>query len=432
MVKRIGKNNWRNIFAFCACAMIAMQAAGVLSIVLTKDGFETKKGAEYFSTNGLYEVAEEENVIVFVLDKYDGKYMEEVLNEEPDFLEPLEGFTYFPDAVAQFSRTYPAVTYMLTNKPFFHTPEGENYYSWAFDGCSFWKGLTGKGYRLYFYEENASYIGGGAKEQAVNYVEHGEVVKREISLKGCIRSIHNINFYRLMPYAFKDYFSYTEESIDSLVIANQVLQEEMYEMDDTEIKARLGDAGLKANGDGKAFRFIHMSGAHPPYYIDRQGNRFEKPKGLALEQYMGSMRIVYDYLDELKKLGLYKNSTIVITADHGDNFESGEILPEKVNIILFIKPKGTSDEPFICSDKLAAQCDLLPTLGEVTGVLCGYESGIDLMSDKTADEGRERLHYFHVVENTVQTSVRTYKIKGSSLNFDNWIATDEYYDFRKY
>ncbi len=369
MIKHFSKSNWKGIVRFCCIAIVIMQASGFFSIVITKAGhFETKKEAEYFSTKGLYEVAQDENVIVFVLDKYDEKFMEDVLENSPDFLEPLTGFTYYPDTVAQFSRTYPAVTYMLTDTAFFQTPEGENYCDYAFDSCSFWKDLAQQDFCAYFYEDDASYIGGTVKQQADNYIVHGNIIEKDISLAGCIRSIHTMSCYKIMPYVLKDCFMYTEDTINNLVLSNVVWEEEQYKMDDAKIKADLDCMGLVKNSDKKAFRFIHMFGAHPPYSLDRYGNRVEASKDLNIEQYMGSMQIVYNYIDELKKLGLYENSTIIITADHGDNFESEDVLPEKVNVIMFVKPKGKSSEPLAYSNAYASQSDLLPTLAGEVGI----------------------------------------------------------------
>ena len=64
------------------------------------------------------------------------------------------------------------------------------------------------------------------------------------------------------------------------------------------------------------------------------------------------------------------------------------------------------------------------------GIAAEDGQGIDLLSSEAYNQERERFHYFHVVENMKQIAVRTYRIKGSSLDFNNWIATDEYNDFR--
>lgn len=424
-------NRWKNMITFLSIAMIVMQLSGGLSLILTQDEMRTKNAlSDYFSNDGLYEVASEENIIVFVLDKYDEEYMREVLREEPDFLQPLQGFTYFPDTVSQFSRTYPSITYMLTNNTFFELPENTNYSDWAFDTCPFWRDLENEGYVSYFYEEDARFIGGNAKKKALNYVEQGNCIEEEISLLGCIKSMHMMSCFRTMPYVLKDYYNYTAEEINDLVIKESIWEEVPYIVDDAEIKLNLDMRGLGIGKDKKAFRFIHMLGAHPPFSLNRNGERVKGDKSLYLEQYMGSMRIVYRYLEELQKIGAYENSTIIITADHGENFENGNIMPQNANIILFIKPKGISKGALKYSDAYASQDDLLPTIASVYGIESEFEVGVDLLEDGVNYEERERYHYFHVNVETVQTSTRTYKIHGSSLDFENWTATEEYHDFR--
>lgn len=427
------KNNWKDAVLFLSGAIMLMQLTGGISLIVSHQGQITAKNeqVDYFSTEGLYEVASEENVIVFVLDKYDEEYMEEVLAAEPDFLTPLEGFTYFQDTVSQFSRTYPSITYMLTNRTFFDLPRDEKYADWAFDHCSFYKELENNGYESYFYEEEASRnIGGNAKIRAANYIEQGSCIREKKSLPGCIKSIHLMSCFRGMPYILKDYYSYTAEQINNLIIREREWKDTPYVVDDAKIKEQLDAEGLSVGKDKKAFRFIHMFGAHPPYSLNRNGERVKYSKDLYLEQYMGSMQIVYNYLQRLREIGAYENSTIVITADHGENFENGNVLPETANIILFIKPKGVGSGELQYSDVYASQDDLLPTLSALMDINADMEAGIDLFSDAAKSKERERYHYFHVTEDTVQTFTRTYIIRGNSLDFNNWTATEEYQEFR--
>lgn len=427
------KKEWLNVVGFLSVAVTIMQFSGGISLMISNIEHLNAKNdlSDYFSTDGLYEVAADENVIVFVLDKYDEEYMEQVLEVEPDFLKPLEGFTYYPDTVSQFSRTYPSITYMLSNHTFFDLPENSNYSDWAFDNCFFWKQLDKQGYTSYFFEEEAGFIGGNAKKNAANYVSDGKCIEEKKSIIGCIRSMHMMSCFRTMPYIIKDYYSYTAEGINDLIIKNRVWEEMPYIVDDAQIKYNLDREGLSIGNDKKAFRFIHMFGAHPPYSLNRNGERVKESKELYLEQYMGSLQIVYCYLEKLRDIGKYEDSTIIITADHGENFESENILPENVNIILFIKPKGVSEGELNYSDTYASQDDILPTLAGVLNIgTDDFKTGINLLSDEANNKTRERYHYFHVVEDTVQTATRTYIIKGNSLDFDNWVETEEYHDFR--
>jgi hypothetical protein len=431
VLKLIGRDK---IFLPISFLLSAMQIVGVISLLAVNAGSIGKTNVieNYFSTNGLNDIADEDNIIIFVLDKYDEKFMQQVLDEDENFLEPLDGFIYYNDCVAQFSRTYPSITYMLTDNTFFEENSRSDYVNNAFEKCSFWDELSNEGYSLYFYEEDSSYIGQSVKEKAANYIEEGECIKCDISFIGSIKSIYRINAYKIMPYLIKDYFMYTAETINDNVVDSRMWKETPYYMDDANFNGLIKNDGLVISDDKKAFKFIHMFGAHPPYSLDETGNRVKESKDLELSQYIGSMKIIYNYLDELQSSGRYKDSTIIITADHGDNFENGNVLPENTNIILFIKPKGVDSDGLIYSDEYASQGDILTTISGIYAMGYSTDDGIDLLSniDINTNNNRERYHYFHVVENTVQTSVRKYVIKGSSLDFSNWKATDEYYEWK--
>lgn len=68
------------------------------------------------TSDGEFELASENNVIVFVLDTLDDDYLIETLERYPDMLDGLDGFTYYPDSISTHSRTYPSITYLLTGE----------------------------------------------------------------------------------------------------------------------------------------------------------------------------------------------------------------------------------------------------------------------------------------------------------------------------
>lgn len=56
----------------------------------------------------------EKNTIIFLLDRLDYDYMEQVLETDPDFFAPLDGFTSFTNATSEYARTKPAANFMFT------------------------------------------------------------------------------------------------------------------------------------------------------------------------------------------------------------------------------------------------------------------------------------------------------------------------------
>ena len=182
-----------------ACALTLMQLACIISLVVSNAGdkaIKSKTTTDYFSTDGIYKAASDENIMIFVLDTYDIDYLHEVLQEHPDFLEPLKGFTYFPDTVSQFSRTFPSIPYMLTNELYFYEKPYVEYCDEAYIKCDFWDKVHNNGYELYFYEESSEYVGSSLRRKASNYVAEGHVIDTKISLAGVFEAMCRIGGYR--------------------------------------------------------------------------------------------------------------------------------------------------------------------------------------------------------------------------------------------
>ncbi|MCM1182516.1 MAG: sulfatase-like hydrolase/transferase [Roseburia sp.] len=429
------KTAGRKLMTMVSVVLCLMQTIGIVSLLPSysaEAGREDDIDRNYLSTQGLFEVASEENVIIIVPDTFDVDYMDEILAQYPDFLEPLKGFIYFPDMVSQFPRTTPSITYMLTEEEYFYEIPQSEYADAAFSQCAFWRQLQEKGWQYYFFEYERDTIGGSVLKNAANFVEQGTVIDKRISTPGCAETMLRIGNYRLLPYFLKEYYIYTSADINRLIIRERVLEVPIYEADDARHWQELKRTGLKVAEEDRALRFIHMDGAHSPYNMNEFGERVREEDNSRMQQCMGSMNFIYEYLKELQETGAYEQSMIIITADHGENYMS-EQLEQNTNPVLFIKPFGAgADRELRISDVYASQNDLLPTVCAALGLQYDTAWGLNLSDTRGADKERVRYHYYTVVEDTVQTKVRTYKITGSSLDFKNWEATEEYREFGKY
>ena len=116
--------------------------------------------------------------------------------------------------------------------------------------------------------------------------------------------------------------------------------------------------------DKKLCIFQHIHGMHIPYISIH--NNFVEPRAdidmnIAQE---GCMEIFTNYISQLKEIGVYDNSTIILTADHG--------MPSSIDIgspIMLVKPQSrTSDRLVINSAPGNLQTDLLPTILDSIGL----------------------------------------------------------------
>ena len=94
------------------------------------------------------------------------------------------------------------------------------------------------------------------------------------------------------------------------------------------------------------------------------------------------MTILEGYLDELKRLGVYDNATIIITADHGGCDK------EDLQVIYYVKQPGETHEVSPVTNAPVSHCDLLPTVARMAG-LDYAKYGISI-NDLSQDQQRER------------------------------------------
>lgn len=415
------------IINYASLALLIIQVVGAVSLLIgINSGLQDDRSYDdYFSVEGIYEAACEDNIIVFVLDTYDVDFLKEALAAKSDMLSELDGFIYYPDMVSQYSRTTPSLIYMLTNKEWYFDMPPANYADMAFEECAFWRNAVENGFELYFYESDAWMIGDGTRKCAKNYVSQGNLMEKKYSLLGCAEAMRLVNGYRGLPYFYKTYFNYTSTTIEESVIDKMIWEKEPYVLDDAYFYSGLKDNNIDTNSEEKAIRVFHFNGAHAPFDLNANGERVKRVDNGQVDQCMGSMLMVTDYIAKLKEAGVYDKATIIITADHGENFVAEE-LAQPTNPILFLKPPFSNDKGYVTSDFYASQNDVMSTLANLYQLDSTGLTGVDLLGHN--DKGRIRYHYYTVVKDSKQVKTRTYQVVGESSDFNNWIPTDEYMD----
>jgi hypothetical protein len=218
------------------------------------------------------------------------------------------------------------------------------------------------------------------------------------------------------------------------------------------------------NGNGK-FTFIHLDGCHTPIKYDEDWSvKWHDDTDVAIRL---NFEIIFAYIQQMKDLGIYENSTIVITGDHawsvndykligsshsgtesrdvetdteigdGENEESEEETTEPgvedddsgVRVTsMFFKPKGESGEPLKTSSAQISQDELWNTILVSEGLL----DEKDVLTFYNIPEGEDReRRYFLQVSAKLETNeleedyIYVYKIIGSALDPENWVVDHE-------
>ncbi len=403
------------------CAYICLiQAVSLIYMGITTDF--SKKDEYLLTTEGMLEVDDENNVIVFVLDWFDGQILEWIEEEDPAFLEPLKDFTDYKNTTSCYAYTTLSVPYLLSSVKYNNEDTLEEWCANAYTNQSLLYEIDRLGYDIGIYTEyqlaNQSF-----KDIVLNYSE----VERKCRLAYSIGVMLKCAKYKNMPFVLKDMFSYSTDDIAALSIE----ENEYITTTDTWIYNDLIQKKLRAEDkkDYKgAFRFLHFKGAHLP--LDMNEN-CEGLKGDVarthenwLSQAKGSLKIVYEYIEQMKQLGVYDNATIIITADHGQNLyvdndkglEFG-FKDHTSNPILFVKQsKVTGKEAMTVSGAPVSHEEFAATVVKAMGG--EYRKFGRSFDEIGADENR--IREFIRVKFSGDLFIR-YHICGNVRNMEDWV-----------
>lgn len=380
-------------------------------MVLTTDLSAADKDSA-LTTSGSLVLSGEDNVLVFILDRFDSETFETIMAEDNGYLDPLADFTYYDDMTSQFSMTRSAIPYLLTGVPW-NGKAPEDYVPYAYQEGRMLPSMSEKGYDLGIYvaSENYSPL---LSDITANYGEH---VTRRCRLGGTVATMYKTSMYKMMPFTWKNNYSYYSSDIYGIVSSEDIWNIQ----NDVPFYQSLIHEGLSVDaGMDRAFRFYHMRGAHAPYYLS-ENIEYDATERMVTEmsQAKGSLGIVYEYLEQMKALGVYDSATIVITADHGQRVDIGAKIPSRP--ILLVKDPGVSQEAMSVVHAPVSQENLIPTLLKAMDIdIQGYEEPLD---EVPLDEERERTYVDFGPGGGTQ-----YSINGDVKDIESWgIKSQETY-----
>ena len=371
----------------------------------------------YLTFDGIDQVSKK-NIVVFLIDRFDVNYYNSVLVGAPDLFDGLDGFTYFSDNVSLYSRTYPAVPTMLTGIDTNFEEGADKYLFEAYQNSPFLNDLKNDGYAVKIYTQNFySYRGGTALYGIADNlsVAQGYEVTDRPALVG---KMLMLSAYKWAPTLLKDSLSISSASFSGIVSLKG--DGELYESNDPYVCAKIMDDGLTLDSNGKSFTFIHLSGCHSPYNMDENCN-WTYEENTSVEQHLrGCMKMIYSYIDEMKRLGVYDDATIVITGDHPAALSDYNVPWQPRLTALFVKPAGSSGTPLKYSNAQVSQENFIPTLIKSAEVRTDNEYGKGYF-DIAEGENTVRHHKFEICgEDNSDVSIVDLVVTGDGADFSNW------------
>lgn len=381
----------------------------------------------------LTELSSGKNVVFFLVDRFDVRYFEKLQKTEPEFLESLDGFTFYNDYTSLYCRTYPAVASILTGVENDFESTRLEYFKDAYSNGGHLRALYNAGYDVnvytekYYVYDDAFYMSdyvkntSGVKGYEIdsNLALSGDMIR--LSLSTCLPFVAKSAVGELSTPDFNAHAVYEAAA-------------PMYEADMKDVYDHITAEDFTAVESYGQFSFIHIYGCHTPvkYNLDWEtANDQEKnDTTMALKQ---SLIIINEYITEMKKLGLYEDATIVITGDHPAALSDSKLIGEasksdngtRVTAMLF-KRSGESGTALKTNTAQVSQDELWATIYESEG-LTSLKKGESFFDIEEGEE-RERRYLFELSvkldDGTRADEIVTYKIVGTARDRDNWSIED--------
>lgn len=409
------KDKWKKVLLLASVFLTVIQIPALVVDVINYK--PTEKAYVTVTTEGMYELGKEQNVIIIVLDTMDETYFQEYIDNHPDYVENLDGFVHYTNMMSSSARTIVAVPSMLTGKAFTRDTTYSEYVDKIWSEENPLSDLHDSGWDVRCYSKSDFYGSGVA-----DYIENIDNGAEKVGSYRILGSkLYKLNAFRFAPHLMKRFFWLSTSEFDEAKASDETNgAKATYATDDAAFHRNfLSRDGYSVNTSyNNAFRFYLLKGVHSPYILTSDGLS-TRSKTSRSEQTEGSFEIVKTMLNDLKEKDMYDSSLIIITADHGDKHVAEYLM------FLYKAPGATG--PMTETDVPASMFDLsgiLYGLAGKSGKISEY--GEDLFS-LTEDQVRER-HFFHNTTNRSKVVINEYVSYSHASDFDSLELIETYID----
>lgn len=399
--------------ARCGCILLLVCLLGAQAVGTVSAAGEKRK----VTTEGLTSFSTAGNVVVFIIDRFDEDYAEKAYAETPEVFGELTGFTWYQDNIAMFGHTYPAVAWMLTNEPYSCEVGRKDYQNTVFYGETPLKKLRDEGYAIRVYTQ--SYYGYGDESHLPEYFAN--VLPNRLFYARAERMRNAMGVLRTalsccMRFSLTD----LHEVIAAGVEEPSVAEGSAYTTDMKELYELFTASDFTLQGN-KRFSYIHVDGCHDVTYNENWETPSEAEAGDRAVAVRASFRLIGRYLQEMKRLGVYDDATILITGDHSAAHHDGREVREVRLTALFVKPAGSGSGELQRSSAQVSQEDFWATIFRSEGIAFDEEAYGTPVFEVPEGQDRRRIHRWHTYQSKAKSlDEYVYEIIGPGRDFSNW------------
>ncbi len=393
-----------------------------------------------------YDFSKQQNIFLIVVDAFQSDVFQELLDTRPELFPGFDGFTYYRNATAGFAKTYPSIPLMLTGQWYANAEPVTTFVERAYLDHSVTADMLEAGWRVDLFPDIPRVI---HHDQRVA----SNVIERSDPVDVAAQSGHlaDLSLFRVSPHFLKRFW----QNDDQWRLAPAWAAWVENRSDDSKLRrARHPNAAARfalsteqfgrVTWDQPAFKFYHLMVPHEPFLLREDFSVERWPAGR--EGYVGqsaaTVRVLEKFIERLKALDIYNQSTIVIVADHGGgDYNAGVraagIVPEpsleavstmssqyhaSALPLVLVKSAGAHG-PLEISDAPVSIGNVAATLARAAGTAPRAGGAI---GDPQAGLSSPRRYYFYRHSGwsgVYLPPMEEFEVTGHSWNLSDWVAT---------
>ena len=403
------KRSWRHVLMIAAAFIMVLQIGG-LAINVYQNQNTLDKLSHEVTVDGIYELSEGENTLVFVLNSMDAEYYTAYKEAHPQITEQLTGFTEYENALGTGSDSLVSFPSMLTGDVYKKDIKYTEFIDNAWNANNVFDVLSRNGVDTRIYADD-KFFGNGAVRKVDNITDRAQD-NEAYRIIGTI--MYRYTIYNAAPHYLKQLFWLSLNDYANFKSNNT------YSVSDDKFFGNFEKAGGFSYTDSydKAVRIYDLKGAEMPYRLTSIGEK--DPDGTSLEEQIeGDFYCLMNMIDDLRESGRYDSARIIITADNGDT-EYGQ------KPMLLYKEKDAK-QAYTVSQASVSLFDLPATLAStVTDDYRRIGSGKSFSDAENAARSRRRYFYRNTGSNA-ESRVEEYKCVTPQNSADSLLLIHNYY-----
>jgi len=410
--RKVSRIGWSLSLAFVGLQVVA----ATVTMAMASSTFGAPERSWTTPPAAIFELSRSKNVIHVVLDAYMSELFGEAVEDDADYFNrTFDGFVYFRDHLGAFPTTRASMPAMLTGETYRNAKPFRQFLESTLQRRSIAMALASQGFevRSISFQPGEHPSAMSAARPVVRYTIPTPYGTYDDYVRFSAMQLFDLAAFRHAPQVLKPIVYNDDQWLWQRVLPPDSLMGQDSRTARASSHAafltELADE-LTVGIDAPVYQFIHVAIPHPPIVLDADC-RFVEPRDTTRALYAGQSRcavaLIGRLLDRLRALGIYDDSIVLVTSDHGWRLPrrghplagvstpAGDLQSVAMTAmpLLLVKSKGASG-PLRASMAPTSITDVAATIANLAGLPPGQFPGQPVMQIPEAAK-RSRSFAFH-------------------------------------